>query len=97
MRRRQSTPHVVDGQQHPRHDRYPPGRARRHFRYAQPLADLGLITSASLGALCSRSHRRRPTFQRRTRGSCHWYENYIRNRGGSDRRRDRHTTSQHGV
>ena len=82
---------VPDGQQHRRHDGYPPGPAGRHFRHAQPVAQ-------------SRAHHRRIRHGRcvrarigddrhhdgASRGRCHRHADHVRSRGGSDRRRARH-------
>ena len=82
---------VPDGQQHRRHDGYPPGPAGRHFRHAQPVAQ-------------SRAHHRRIRHGRgvrarigddrhhdgASRGRRHRHADHVRSRGDSDRRRARH-------
>ena len=57
---------VPDGQQHRRHDRYPPGPAGGHFRHAQPVAQSRAHHRCIRhGCGVRASHRRRSTSQQR--------------------------------
>jgi len=82
---------VPDGQQHRRHDRYPPGPAGRHFRHAQPVAQSRAHHRCIRYGRCVRArigdHRHH---NGASRGCCRRHADHVRGGGDCDRRRARH-------